>query len=134
MTIYILAAVISIVSGLYQATIGYSYIIIGLPVMECSSIRPFHVWLLQAYSMAILGFGGVVAKKNNNNNNNKKGLVIMAHRNNLLVTSDDAKAGIVRKPKKRTFFKQLFGCGYQDEGRIVSNRKTNDKRKDCIVR
>lgn len=47
---------------------------------------------------------------------------------------EDAKAGIVRKPKKRTFFKQLFGCGYQDEGRIVPNQKRDEKEKDDVVR
>ena len=45
----------------------------------------------------------------------------------MFAAVEDAKAGIVRKPKKRTFFKHLFGCGYEDEGRIVPiKKKEND--------
>lgn len=47
---------------------------------------------------------------------------------------EDAKAGIVRTQKKRTFFKRLFGCGYQDEGRIVPYRKRDEGEKDGVVR
>lgn len=47
---------------------------------------------------------------------------------------EDAKAGIVRKTKKRTFFKHLFGFGYGDEGRIVSIPRGDGEAKDDVVR
>ena len=47
---------------------------------------------------------------------------------------EDAKAGILRKRKKRTIFKQLFGCGYEDEGRVVPARNRDDKGKEDLVR
>lgn len=54
--------------------------------------------------------------------------------NLMLVDLEDAKAGIVRKTKKRTFFKHLFGFGYGDEGRIVSIPRGDGEAKDDVVR
>lgn len=62
------------------------------------------------------------------------GHVIMLIANPLRIALEDAKAGIVRTQKKRTFFKRLFGCGYQDEGRIVPYRKRDEGEKDGVVR
>ena len=59
------------------AIMGYSYEIVGLPVMECSS-RPCNV-VVVAWCMAMY-FGEGVAKKKKKKKNNKKGFVIIVHR------------------------------------------------------
>ena len=61
--------------------------------MECSSMKPFHVWLLQACSMAILGFGGVVAKKK------KKKIIIIKRDWSLWHTVPDCSLPFM--PRKR---------------------------------
>ena len=54
--------------------------------------------------------------------------------NPMFAVLEDAEAGVVRKPKKRTFFKHLLGCGYGDEGRILPPEKRDGNVKDDVVR